>query len=191
MFLLGIIWEGNSCILIRKSKVWEKSREKTIETPIFFLWLEILKTQSKVKVSHARSCTEGKATSQAFTSQINLLESSHQGCVPHPLKKMAPNMTIIQLPNIALQHIDIDQDREHTLRKINMLNLKITQLKRKIIFQTSMFGFQPFIFEGVKAINIKIFTSNFTAPQGSFCCTLAIDSQTLLIAVWWFELRFV
>ena len=28
-------------------------------------------------------------------------------------------------------------------------NLKIIQLKRNIIFQTSMFGFQPFIFQGV------------------------------------------
>ena len=36
-----------------------------------------------------------------------------------------------------------------TPRKINGWNLTITQLKRKIIIQTSIFRFQPLIFQGV------------------------------------------
>ncbi len=41
--------------------------------------------------------------------------------------------------------------------KINGRNLKITQLKRKVIFPTFIFGFQPWIFLGVSLPNLRMF----------------------------------
>ena len=91
-------------------------------------------------------------------------------------------MTIIQLPNIAIQHSDVDQDRKipkyppenKHFEPNNHPNWKGTSSSKPACLG-SIRSFS-------RAINIKMFTSNFTAPQGSFCCTLAIDSQTLLMA---------